>query len=93
MRSSPIRSVFLASDQFKDTESAAAFGNTMHCIRHKYTTQPELDEEPAVFEPLIFLVGPLFLVDGALDGAAVDSYKIEQIHCQYSGIILRIEVF
>ena len=34
---------------------------------------PELDEEPEAFVPLIFLVGMVFFVDPALDGAAVDS--------------------
>ena len=34
---------------------------------------PELDEEPEAFVALIFLAGMVFLVDPALEGAAVDS--------------------
>ena len=37
------------------------------------TLEPELDDGPEVFDPLVFLCGPPFFTDVVLEGAGVES--------------------
>ena len=39
------------------------------------TLEPELDDGPEVFDPLVFLCGPPFFTDAVLEGAGVESWK------------------